>query len=61
MNIQIPLVTFMPLYKAQDLKVLSQLFSPEIPCVELICTRCMFLVVGMFILDIKLLRYSVLL
>lgn len=30
----------MPSYKAQDLKVLSQLFSPEIPCVGLIYTRC---------------------
>lgn len=30
----------MPSYKDQDLKVLSQLFSPEIPCVGLVYTRC---------------------
>lgn len=40
LNIQIPLVRSVPSYKAQDLKVLSHIFSTDIPGVGLIYTCC---------------------
>lgn len=39
-NIQICFVTVMSSYKAQYLKLLSQLFIPKIPCVGLVYTSC---------------------